>query len=86
MMAQIHTLKKDGKSIYPVTHISAVVDDNGNTVTELISKAENKVPTKVSELENDEGYITEIPDNLATKEEVSEAIAEAITYTLNTEV
>ena len=46
MMAQIHTLKKGGKSIYPVTHISAVVDDNGNTVAELISEVENKVPTK----------------------------------------
>jgi hypothetical protein len=85
-MAQIHTLKKEGESIYPVTHISAVVDDNGNTVAGLISEVEGKVPTKVSELENDKGYITEIPDNLATKEEVSGAIAEAITYTLNTEV
>lgn len=46
MMAQIHTLKKEGKTIYPITHISAVVDDNGNTVTELISEVENKVPTK----------------------------------------
>lgn len=44
------------------------------------------IPTKVSELENDEGYITELPDNLATKDDVSEAIAEAITNTLNTEV
>lgn len=45
-MARIHTLKKEGESIYPVTHISAVVDDNGNTVAGLISEVENKVPTK----------------------------------------
>jgi hypothetical protein len=85
-MAQIHTLKKDGKSIYPVTHISAVVDDNGNTVAGLISEVEGKVPTKVSELENDKKYLTEIPDTLADKTYVDDAIANAITTTLNTEV
>lgn len=36
-MGNIVTLKdKDKQSIYPITHMSAVVDDNGNTVTELI--------------------------------------------------
>lgn len=85
-MAQIHTLKKDGKSIYPVTHVSAVVDDNGNTVTELISEVEGKIPTNVSELENDKGYLTKIPDTLASKTYVDTAIATAITTTLNTEV
>jgi hypothetical protein len=34
------------------------------------------IPTKVSGLENDEGYITEIPEGYATKDDVSEAIAE----------
>lgn len=66
-MAEIHTLYKDGKSIYPITHISAVVDDNGNTITEIL-------PTKVSQLENDSGYITEIPDTIASKEYVESAI------------
>lgn len=32
------------------------------------------IPTKVSELENDEGYITEIPEEYATKEDVNTAI------------
>ena len=32
-------------------------------------------PTKVSELENDKGYLTEIPDTYATKEYVAETIA-----------
>lgn len=66
-MAEIHTLCKDGKSIYPITHISAVVDDNGNTITEIL-------PTKISQLENDSGYITEIPDTIASKEYVESAI------------
>lgn len=85
-MAQIHTLKKKGETIYPVTHISAVVDDNGNTVTELISEVKGNIPTKVSELENDKEYLTEIPDTLADKTYVDTAIATAITTTLNTEV
>lgn len=42
-MAKIHTLKKNGETIYPVTHISAVVDDNGNTVTEIISRIEDEI-------------------------------------------
>lgn len=35
-MSEIHILKKGGEVLYPQTHISAVVDDNGNTVEELI--------------------------------------------------
>lgn len=34
------------------------------------------IPAKVSELENDEGYITDIPDNIATTEDVGEAVNE----------
>lgn len=43
------------------------------------------IPTKVSELENDEGYITEIPEGYATKEDVSEAVSgkqDALTLTV----
>jgi frataxin-like iron-binding protein CyaY len=43
------------------------------------------IPTKVSGLENDEGYITEIPDNIATKEDVNEAVSgkqDALTLTV----
>ena len=36
-MAQIHTLKKEGNTIYPQTHVKAVVDDNGNTVDDLLT-------------------------------------------------
>lgn len=53
---------------------------------EMGKSLKGMIPTKVSELENDEGYITEIPEGYATKDDVSEAIAEAITNTLNTEV
>lgn len=43
------------------------------------------IPTKVSELENDEGYITELPDNIATTEDVSKAVSgkqDALTLTV----
>lgn len=36
-MAEIHTLKKGGNTIYPQTHVKAVVDDNGNTVDDLLT-------------------------------------------------
>lgn len=58
-----------------------VVDNLDSDATDkALSARQGKVlkgmiPTKVSELENDEGYITEIPDEYATKEGVSTAIA-----------
>lgn len=36
-MALIHTLKKEGNTIYPLTHVKAVVDDYGNTVDDLLT-------------------------------------------------
>ncbi len=42
-MTQIHTLKKDGESIYPMTHMKGVVDDNGNTMDVLLAEAEKRV-------------------------------------------
>lgn len=42
-MAQIHTLKKNGESIYPLTHMKGVVDDNGNTMDVLLAEAEKRV-------------------------------------------
>lgn len=39
-MAKIVTLKdNEGNIVYPQTHIDAVVDDNGNTINELIANA-----------------------------------------------
>lgn len=55
-MAKIKTLKDKGEVFYPQTHIEAVVDDNGNTVTELVDNIEKKIPAKVSQLENDKNY------------------------------
>lgn len=42
-MAKIHTLKKNGESIYPMTHMKGVVDDNGNTMDVLLAEAEKRV-------------------------------------------
>lgn len=54
--------------------------------SEINAKIDNIViPTKVSELENDEGYITEIPEGYATKDDVSEAVSgkqDALTLTV----
>lgn len=69
-MTQIHTLNKNGVPIYPVTHISAVVDDNGNTVAELIKDISTKIPdltdyAKTSDLEElaSETFVTEQINN-----------------------
>lgn len=45
-----------------------------------------ELPTKTSELTNDSGFLTEIPSNYATKNDVAEAIQSSITNALNTEV
>lgn len=56
IMTKIKTLKDKGEVFYPQTHINAVVDDNGNTVNELVDNVDKKIPTKVSQLENDKNY------------------------------
>lgn len=76
-MAEIKQLKEGDKVIYPLTSTKAIVDEVGKRVS---------IPTKTSELENDEGYISEVPDTYATKADVAAAIEYAITNTLNTEV
>lgn len=75
-MAKIKTLKDKGEVFYPQTHIEAVVDDNGNTVTELIDEISREIApleteveelgNKVAELENLSGGSADIP--LATTE------------------
>ena len=43
MSTQVHTLKdKDGNRIYPLTHVSAVVDDEGKTITEIVENTYTK--------------------------------------------
>lgn len=43
MSIQVHTLKdKDGNRIYPLTHVSAVVDDEGKTITEIVENTYTK--------------------------------------------
>ena len=58
MAANIHTLKKEGETIYPQTHIKGVVDDNGNTVEELIYQTSDNILSEVQA----------IADGLVTKE------------------
>jgi hypothetical protein len=86
----------DGKSIMGEGNIDLPKVEIVNNLTtggadkalsaEMGKELKGMIPTKVSELENDEGYITEIPEGYATKDDVNEAIADAITNTLNTEV
>lgn len=46
-MAKIQTLKKNGESIYPMTHMKGVVDDNGNTMDVLLAEAEKRALRKL---------------------------------------
>jgi hypothetical protein len=43
-----------------------------------LTEEADKIPTKISELENDSGFITEIPEEYATKEFVNTAIQNAL--------
>lgn len=49
-MATIEAIKRNGKIIFPLTTINAVVDNEGNNIS---------IPTKISDLTNDKGYLTE---------------------------
>lgn len=71
----LHPLREDGSidtdtNLYPKTSSDQIVDDEGNPV-EVATRDE--IPTEISDLDNDVGYITE--DSLtdyATKTELSE--------------
>lgn len=54
-MAEIKQLKEGNKVIYPLTSTKAIVNDDGKRVA---------IPTKISELENDSGYVSAIPNLL----------------------
>lgn len=58
-----------------VYDLKAVYDDSGNNIESTYAKTE-QIPTKVSELNNDSGFLTEHQDisNLATKEEVNNKV------------
>lgn len=89
-MAYIKTMKDaNGNIVYPQTHVKAVYAADGETLETKL----NNLPTKVSELENDAGFITSTVDNLTnyykktetyTQDEVK-GLINAIT-TLNIEV
>lgn len=89
-MAYIKTMKDaNGNIVYPQTHVRAVYTADGETLETKL----NNLPTKVSELENDTGFITSTVNNLTnyykktetyTQDEVKDLI-NAIT-TLNIEV
>lgn len=89
-MAYIKTMKDaNGNVVYPQTHVRAVYTADGETLETKL----NNLPTKVSELENDAGFIASTVDNLTnyykktetyTQDEVKDLI-NAIT-TLNIEV
>lgn len=89
-MAYIKTMKDaNGNVVYPQTHVKAVYAADGETLETKL----NNLPTKVSELENDTGFITSTVNNLTnyykktetyTQDEVK-GLINAIT-TLNIEV
>ena len=71
----LHPLRQDGSididtNLYPKTSINQIVDDGGEPVA-VATKGE--IPTEVSDLNNDVGYITaDYLKDYATKTELSE--------------
>ena len=63
-MAAIKQLKEGDELIFPLTHIDGVVDSTGNKVI---------IPTKMSELSNDNEYITkaDVKDVISSLKTVS---------------
>lgn len=56
-----------------ITNLEAEVETKANKseIPDISNKADRtEIPTRVSQLENDSGYITSIPDNLITEEEL----------------
>lgn len=56
-----------------ITNLEAEVETKANKseIPDISNKADRtEIPTRVSQLENDSGYITSIPDNLVTEEEL----------------
>lgn len=56
-----------------ITDLEAKVETKANKseIPDISNKADRtEIPTRVSQLENDSGYITSIPDNLITEEEL----------------
>ena len=56
-----------------ITNLEAKVETKANKseIPDISNKADRtEIPTRVSQLENDSGYITSIPDNLVTEEEL----------------
>lgn len=56
-----------------ITNLEAKVETKANKseIPDISNKADRtEIPTRVSQLENDSGYITSIPDNLITEEEL----------------
>lgn len=65
-MSEIKTLKDGNTQIAPRTKTKAVQDDNGTNLDLLLSNKANKseVPTKVSQLSNDSGFVDKSVANL----------------------
>ena len=61
-MAEIQQLKNidTGDKIYPVTHTKAVYNSSNKSLETILGEIDNKIPSKVSELENDSKFITDI--------------------------
>lgn len=56
-----------------ITNLSSEVDKKANKtdIPDISGKADKtEIPTRVSQLENDKGYINSIPDNLVTEQEL----------------
>ena len=77
----IHLSEEDRKKLDSITIDSSSSDGNGATIGDLQIELNNKadkddIPTKVSQLENDLNFISEIPDYYTTEEEVKLLIKE----------
>lgn len=67
-MAKIKTLKDKGEVFYPQTHIEAVVDDNGNTVTGLIDQISREIAPLETEIDELGNKIDEESERAVAKE------------------
>ena len=67
-MAKIKTLKDKGVVFYPQTHIEAVVDDSGNTITELIDNISKEIAPLETEVEGLGNRVAEESERAVAKE------------------
>lgn len=81
--AEVESLINNALGNIPTPDVSGQISEHNRDagahpyIQNKVAEIEDKIPTKVSDLPNDKGYLTEHQDisHLATKEEVEEAIS-----------